>query len=68
MSKSDLFGFVKPRAAPRVMMHMTDAGEFPDGKSAAVFVCRKCRRSSGWIYATHAEIRRGIPCSDCNAN
>ncbi len=64
--KSDLFGPVatKPR---RVLMRAIDAGEFPDGKSCGHFKCRKCERETGFIYASHDEIRRGVPCDDCNA-
>lgn len=62
----DLFGMRPTRRAPRVLMHPTDTGSFPDGKDAATFNCRKCGHVTGWIYATRVEVRRGIPCSTCN--
>lgn len=64
---SDLFGFEKPRAAPRKLMHARDAGSFPDGKDAAEFECDRCGHNTGWIYATRSEIRRGIPCEKCSS-
>ena len=62
---ADLFG-PKPRAPRRVLMHAIDAGSFPDGKDAAQFNCARCGRTSGWIYATRADVRRGVPCPTCN--
>lgn len=66
MNTPDLFGEARPRRSPRVMMRATDSGSFPDGKDAGQFVCRRCGRDTGWIYATRADVRRGVPCSDCN--
>lgn len=65
MPRMDLFGAV-PRRTPRVLMHATDAGQFPDGKACADFTCPKCGHETGWIYATPAEARAGIPCDKCN--
>lgn len=55
-----------PRAKPRVMMHFNDAGH--DGESAlGNFQCDRCRFVAGWVRATETEMRRGIPCPNCNA-
>lgn len=61
----DLFG-PRPRRKPRVLMPAIDAGLFPDGKEAGHFRCRKCGHDTGWIYATRAELRQGLPCGTCN--
>ncbi len=61
----DLFG-ERRRRSPRVMMQMADAGQFPDGKSAGVFGCKRCGQETGWVYASITELRRGIPCQTCN--
>jgi hypothetical protein len=54
-----------PRAKPRVMMHWLDAGH--DGESAlGNFQCPKCHFVAGWIRATETEMRRGVPCPNCN--
>lgn len=65
--QTDLFGSSKLRAKPRKMMAALDAGNFPDGKTCAIFQCRSCQRKTEWIYATRAETRRGIACETCNA-
>jgi hypothetical protein len=62
---ADLFG-PRHRASRRVLMHIVDAGEFPDGKRAGSFLCRRCQHATGWIYATLAELRRGMACPKCN--
>lgn len=66
MTKTDLFGHTALRSPPRVLMHIVDAGSFPDGKDAAHFRCRRCQHDSGWVYATRTEARRGVPCPTCN--
>lgn len=63
---ADLFGFTKPRAAPRILMHIDDAGMFPDGRPCGHFCCRICGREE-WLAASLTEMRRGIPCTTCNA-
>lgn len=51
-----------PRAPPRVMMHVCDAGD-----CIAQFRCAKCGAVSGWLpFATITEAKRGIPCEACN--
>lgn len=65
MARIDLFG-PRPRRAPRVMMHAIDSGSFPDGESAGQFLCKRCGRESDWIYASPSELRRGVPCDNCN--
>lgn len=67
MSRPDLFPATKPpRAKRRVLMHMTDAGEFPDGKTCGKYHCDRCGADTGWVYTSFTELRRGIPCLDCN--
>ena len=58
--------FPIPAARRRVLMHAVDAGNFPDGASAAEFVCRRCGATTGWIRATISEARTGLACETCN--
>ena len=60
---------ITPRRQPRVMMHVTDAGMFPDGKAAIKFKCNRCEHDTGWIYDTDSvsQNKRGRPCPECNA-
>lgn len=62
-----------PRARPRVMMKMTDAGNagyrLTGWKTdrGANFECLKCGHDDGWTFnLTITEIRRGLPCPKCN--
>lgn len=59
----DLFPGTKPlRARPRVLMHVSDAGD-----CIAKYRCAKCGAESGWLpFATITEAKRGIPCEACN--
>ena len=53
-----------PRSKPRIIAHMTDAGE-----NVAFFTCGKCGWESGWIYDDEmkvSQVKRGIPCEVCN--
>lgn len=61
----DLFpGSKPPRAKPRVMMHVCDAGD-----CIANFKCFKCGATSGWLdVANISEAKRGIPCEACNTH
>ena len=56
-----------PRALPRVMAKLKDAGEAPDSTQVAVYRC-KCGWDSGWIEDNRpdSEMRRGMPCPNCN--
>lgn len=65
MTRTDLFGPV-PVIPRRWRMHATDAGNFPDGRPAAHFRCKRCNYDSGWIHATPADARAGVPCPPCN--
>lgn len=56
-----------PRQKRRRLAHSIDQGEFPDGSPCSDYRCRRCGWSSGHIRATPREIRRGIPCPQCNA-
>ena len=53
-----------PRAAPRVMMHWDDAG-YADGLIGNFF-CQRCGHRAGWLKASVEEMRRGVPCPNCN--
>ena len=73
MANPDLFGPVlkMPR---RVMMHATDTGHAPGmmpGWSTDLggyFECPKCGHDAGWLFNMQvSEIRRGLPCPQCNA-
>ena len=63
MKTPDLFPDTKPpRAKPRVMMHVIDAGD-----CIAKFECAKCGAKSEWVpIANITEGKRGIPCPTCN--
>lgn len=68
----DLFG-EKPRRAPRVLMHVTDAtdchtgAEEDLGKPMCRMRCARCGAETEWlIFDTVTEARRGIPCESCN--
>ncbi|MBV2147915.1 Zn-ribbon domain-containing protein [Sphingobium sp. AS12] len=65
---TDLFGHIRPRRSPRVMMHAVDSGLSIRGKSAAHFRCTRCGRDDGWseIPPTSTALRRGLPCPNCN--
>lgn len=64
----DLFpGTKPPRSKPRVMMHFTDTGSGAADELLATFQCSRCGTETEWLIATSAEIRRGIPCEQCNA-
>ena len=51
-----------PRAQPRVLMHVCDAGD-----CIAQYRCAKCSAVSKWLpFSTITEAKRGIPCETCN--
>ena len=61
-------GVTKRRTPRRVMMHVVDAGVFPDGKNCIEFECARCGYNTGHIYDTEsvAPNKRGRPCPKCN--
>lgn len=62
MSKSLFDNPPKPRAKPRVMMHVIDAGD-----GMAQFGCRKCGHETDWESVESVTVaKRGIPCPKCN--
>lgn len=62
----DLFGHTKPRAKPRVMAHIVDAGSSAECQLGQ-FECKRCGWESGWVaFGTITEGKRGIPCAKCN--
>jgi len=75
MQNLDLFAELLPtappavqRAKPRVLMHVSDAGEREDGQHICVMTCRICGIKTDWLsFATMTEAKRGIPCEACNA-
>lgn len=74
MRTPDLFPDTKlPRARPRTLMHVTDAGnvghgqEEDLGKPLCRMRCTRCGAESDWlIFETVTEAKRGIPCEACN--
>lgn len=65
----DLFPGSKPaRQRPRWRMHFLDVGYIDGIGDAAVFGCDRCGHETGWMAATDAEIRRGVPCPRCNGD
>jgi DNA-directed RNA polymerase subunit RPC12/RpoP len=69
MKTLDMFSLdgTKPRRAPRVMMHVAEAGQGNSGK-VIQFVCSKCGHDTGWFgdEKSISENKRGIPCPLCN--
>lgn len=62
----------KPRSKPIKRAHIVDAGP-NEGASAreyphlGEFECKRCGWNSGWMQGqTITEMKRGIPCPDCN--
>lgn len=52
-----------PRAKPRVMMHIIDAGA-----DLALFECGRCGYDTDWLpYGSWSDAKRGMPCPHCNA-
>jgi DNA-directed RNA polymerase subunit RPC12/RpoP len=70
----DLFpGTKPPRARPRVLMHVSDAGdsgccsESGRVKPIVKLACARCGAETEWlIFDTVTEAKRGIPCETCN--
>jgi len=65
---------LRGRAKPRVLMHVTDAGDVQSGVAEDLGkpMCRmRCRRCSSeterLIFSSVTEAKRGIPCATCNA-
>lgn len=56
----------KPRAKPRKLMHVIDAGPGYDGKDMCQFKCYHCGHESGWTLCKFGEAKRGVPCPKCN--
>lgn len=80
MARSQLELLPKPpRAKPRKLMHVRDAGNGPAGSPIVQFQCRRCGYQSDWLpmrlshtsnpkpgALTLTESKRGIPCPKCN--
>lgn len=64
----DLFPDTKPpRAKPRVLMHVIDAGGEGAHDVMALMQCAKCGAESEWLsFKNVTEVKRGIPCPECN--
>ena len=59
--RTDLFG-KKPRRAPRVMMHVIDAGV-----DAIEYACQKCGHRDWYMNdRSLSATKRGKPCPNCN--
>jgi hypothetical protein len=65
----DLFpGTKPPRQRPRVLMHVSDAGDGGEGKPICTMRCARCGAETDWLKLdTVTEAKRGIPCEACNA-
>lgn len=57
--------FEKPQRPRLKRMHVMDAGNI-EGKHAARFYCERCETETGWMQCGLTEMRRGIPCPECN--
>lgn len=53
----------KPR---RVIAHSIDAGNYPDGRMAVQFACRRCAWVQWMPVKSVTEGKRGHPCPNCN--
>lgn len=61
----DLFG-VRPRRAPRKLMHVHDAYE-REGKQIVVLRCARCEHKTGWVeFDTVTQAKAGAPCPNCS--
>lgn len=62
-----LFDLPKPpRAKPRKLMHVIDAGPGIDDADMVEMKCRRCGHVDDWKLRTRAEVRAGVPCPICN--
>jgi len=76
MARPDLFPETLPkRARPRVLMHVSDAGDSGElsasgrAKPLCQMRCAKCGAETGWLlFDTVTEAKRGIPCERCNTS
>jgi hypothetical protein len=56
-----------PRKRRRVLMHLIDAGNLPNGGKGVHFKCGRCGHDGGWWQVdTVTEAKRGEPCPKCN--
>jgi hypothetical protein len=71
--QGDLFGWKRPRSAPRILAHLTDCGDHgcvyqPGMRMVALFTCPRCEWESRWIeMPSVTACRKGIACEPCNA-
>lgn len=68
----DMFADLKPpRATPRRLMHVCDAGDGCCENETPIsvrYACARCGHETEWVNATTVtEAKRGIPCPHCNA-
>lgn len=72
----DMFEALRPpRAKPRVLMHVSDAGQVHCGdqedlgKPMCRMRCRRCEHETGWlVFENLTQAKRGIPCPNCSAS
>lgn len=67
----DLFPqLLRPRAKPRVLMHVCEAGDdsdYSENKPVCRMRCPRCKTISDWLtFDNVTEAKRGIPCVPCN--
>ena len=57
-----------PRAKPRKLMHFIDVGggDCEEGANLALFECKRCGHKSDWLVCSTTEVKRGVPCPECN--
>lgn len=72
--QSDLFGWRRPRAVPRLLAHAVDVGDHgcvysPGMTMVALFVCARCGWESGWLERPNmTATKKGIACGVCNSS
>ena len=70
MAKQPQFPMMPPikRKTQVKRAHVCDAGEGLRSPWGAAFLCARCGWESKWLDCENeAEIRRGVPCEQCNA-
>ena len=64
-----LFDIDRPRAKPRILMHVWDAGPSDDGDTTdhVRLKCNRCGHETEWQLMRRVEAKYGVPCPKCNA-
>ncbi len=60
----------KPRRKRRVLMHASDVSfeviPRDQNKTLCRMKCDKCKHETEWTWIPRADVRRGVPCPNCN--